>query len=155
MYITLIKWVKILWTDGAKFGTFVIPRYSNCLKEFKVSLEDPSGAIVALDQKKLKKEYLASGKIIVPQVTAGCRIGVYVVYKNDLIEHGMTIGLRKNPCGNGKYTFHAQNQGRYAWKFYGDPRILKTGGNTRQRRNRRFPRPGHHAPQERTVPTVG
>jgi hypothetical protein len=117
--IIIRKELKILSVKGAEFGTVSIPLLGNSIRQFDVRLEDATGASVPLDLKKLEKEYLKKGVVIVPNVTPGCRIGVTVAFITDGIipyyEHYFSPHL---PVALSKFTFSELDNFRYDFKDY-------------------------------------
>jgi hypothetical protein len=115
------KRIKILTTDGAKYGTLIVPRYTDRLDKFTVRCVDSTGKSVQFDLKTIKKEYLKTGKIVVPRVTAGCRISVFLVFSSDKILTNFEYWPQQDiPIKKGRFTFtEPSSQHYYVWKGYG------------------------------------
>jgi hypothetical protein len=124
------KWIKIVTTEGASFATVPIPKYSNKITQFKIILIDSSGSPVQIDIDEIRKEYLSSEKVVVPQATAGCRIGIYIRFKKAPdIPISIKHQFRQNiPVAKSRFIFISKNLGQYAWKIHDS---VKTNPKTR------------------------
>jgi len=76
----IIKKIRILTTEGARYGTIPVFQETNRITEFNPHLSGPDGTEIPLDKKKMEKEYLETGKVIFPKVTAGCYITLKIVF---------------------------------------------------------------------------
>lgn len=113
------KKLKILTEKGKEYGMFTIPLLASVPKEFNVELKDSSGKNIPLNVEQLRLEYLRKGVIVVPKVTVGCEISVYVEFNAWFIlpyyEFRFT---RKIPSALISFTFSEYDPLQYDFKTY-------------------------------------
>jgi len=74
------KKIKILTTEGAQYGTIPVHQQASQISKFEPHLFGADGVEIPLDVKKIRKEYLETGKVIFPKVMAGCYITLKIVF---------------------------------------------------------------------------
>jgi hypothetical protein len=113
------KKLKILTEKGKEYGMFTIPLLTYIPKQFNVELKDSTGKNIPLDVEQLKLEYLRKGSVVVPKVTVGCEISVYVEFSAWFIlpyyEFRFT---RKIPSALTSFTFSEYTPLQYDFKTY-------------------------------------
>lgn len=80
-YYTYNQKLHILTRKGVEYGTLVIPRVSDKITEFEVVLLHANREVVEIDLIELRKKYIDTGKIVVPQVQPGSTISITVTFK--------------------------------------------------------------------------
>ena len=112
--------LHIVNRKGLKYGTVEVPKYGDSIAEFSVTLWDPSGNKVPLDLKVFREKYVETGKIIVPKVVAGCRIGIKVIFGKDNLVYSHEHWFEKNiPVAKGRFSLFYPRNVIYACKPYG------------------------------------
>jgi hypothetical protein len=123
------KQIRIVTAEGAKFATIPIVKKSGDLVAFMVCLEDSLGAPIALDRERIRKQYLSSGKVIIPQACAGCRIGLSMTFRDTSIPvWSVHHFMREIPVVTSRFTFSTDNLGEYACKLSGDSSHIRQSG---------------------------
>lgn len=130
-YYIVNQKIHILNRKGLSFATLSVPKYSDVIAVFEVTLWDPSGNKVPLDQEALKKKYYKSGKIIVPKAEPGCQIGIKIKFGElNLIyshEHWFEEPI---PVLNARFSVFYPRNVKYECKPYGgvSPVELQSSG---------------------------
>ncbi|MCP3930461.1 MAG: DUF3857 and transglutaminase domain-containing protein [Bacteroidetes bacterium] len=113
--------LRILNRKGVEYGTVKIPRYSDKLMGFKVTLWDPAGNKVPLNMEALRKKYSQTGIIIVPKVEPGCQIGINLAFRKANLVYSHEHWFEKPiPVINGRFSLFYPADVKYATKVYGD-----------------------------------
>ena len=119
--------IKILSPEGAAYGTVVLPRLIDTVTAFNASMITADGNQAPLDVKLLRREYIDKGKVVFPQVVAGCELDLFVESTNHLYyssyEHWF---MRDIPVRMGSFTLKADNACHYATRLYGETAGIKT-----------------------------
>lgn len=123
------KKIRILTPQGARFGTVEVPVYGTMVRSFKLEHLDSAGHPVKVEPGPIKTEWLKSGKIIFPNVTAGSVLSIRIESGNSqaltTFEHWFSGPL---PVAQGRFTFSHLDIYGYDTKAYGPVR----NGHTRR-----------------------
>lgn len=74
------KRIKIINTDGAKYGTVPIDLYSRRINKFTVQLINKDGVNVKLPVAKMRADYYKTEKVVFPNVTEGCELYLEIAF---------------------------------------------------------------------------
>jgi hypothetical protein len=109
----------IINKKGFDYGTLSIPLLTDQLATFEVEHVLESGELVQLDLEKLKKDFLQTGDIAIPQVQTGSRISLLITFveAEPLIrfEHEFE---REIPVLLGRFSFFHDFETGYAMRSY-------------------------------------
>lgn len=119
--------IKILTTEGAEYGTIPIYRYAQRISRFEPKLFDENGREIELDEKELRKAYTESGKVVFPNVKAGCTVEMTLEF---LQKNTYYSGFREwfsfdIPLRVGRYVHITSSNCEYDYKTYGNRYKLK------------------------------
>jgi GTP:adenosylcobinamide-phosphate guanylyltransferase len=124
-FISNVK-IRILTPNGAKYGTVTIPKYLDTITDMKASMTNAQGATVPLDVAAMKKNYLEKGKVVFPQVTAGCELNLSIEFTTHLFQTCYDYWfVREIPVRIGRFSIRADNLCTYDCKSYGDSKLIK------------------------------
>lgn len=115
------KKIKTLTTEGTEYGTVPVTRLATRISSFEPHLYNANGVEVPLDEDKLRKEYLESGKVVFPKVTAGCVITLRIVFldKNLYYLSDWYEFSRPLPVRIGRFTHIFSRNSVYDYKISG------------------------------------
>jgi hypothetical protein len=123
------KKLKILTTEGTKFGTVEIPVYSESTAVFRITHWDSTGKLVSFSTGPVHSAFLKKGKIVFPNVLPGSVLEMYIEFRNSsavlTLEHWFSGVL---PVSKGRFTFSYLDMYKYDFKPYGP---LKEGVTNR------------------------
>jgi hypothetical protein len=126
--IIINKRIKILSTEGARFGTIPIEPLSFLVDGFEARLTDSAGKPVTINQWRMKKMYEKEWKVVFPQVTKGSTIDLMISFD---CKHGYRLPYeyrfqRPIPVKRGRFVFFAGIfNGKYKSKVYASPGIIR------------------------------
>ena len=113
------KRIKILTEGGKEYGNVTIPVLTYFPKEFRVALKDSKGRNVPLDIEQLKHDYLRKGKIVVPKVSVGCEIAIYIEFSAWFILPYFEFSFASDiPSAVTSFTFSEYAPLEYEFKTY-------------------------------------
>ena len=81
----VFKQIKIITVEGAEHGTVPVHRWSKKITHFEIHLYNANGEEVPIPVKKIKKDYIKSGKVVFPKVTAGSTIWLNIVFRREYV----------------------------------------------------------------------
>lgn len=124
------KRIRILTSAGAEHGTVRIPQYTQSPSVFRISHWDSLGKPLKLSIEPIRAEYVKTGKVVVPNVSAGSVISIRLEFTSlaalNLLEHWFSGPL---PVARGRLTFSHLEHWNYASKTYGQVREGSTASS--------------------------
>lgn len=119
--------IKILTTKGAEYGTIQVYRYAQRISRFEPKLFDKHGKEIELDEKKLRKTYTETGKVVFPNVKAGHTVELTIEFFH---QNTYYSGFRERfsftiPLRIGRFVHITTGGCKYDYKTYGNRYILK------------------------------
>ncbi|HLP42747.1 MAG TPA: transglutaminase-like domain-containing protein, partial [Fibrobacteria bacterium] len=118
-YAHLHLLVKALTPEGARIGALTIPAWNRDIHSMEVTLLDPEGRPVPVDQDRVRKAYERQGTVFVPRVAPGSMLAVHIVQGPyaalDAWEHTMAGSA---PVWRSEFEFAHPMRMRYDYKAY-------------------------------------
>ncbi len=113
--------IHIVTTDGAQYGTIPIYRYSRQISTFEPKLYTAENEEVPLDVSSIFKQYLQSGKVVFPKVTAGSVLTIKISFmKGKTFYSSIHHNFSKNiPIRAYRFTHVQDWDALYDYKTYG------------------------------------
>jgi len=117
----IYKKIRILSTAGSVYGTVPVYQWSKNITHFDPRLYDANGIEIPLPEEKLKKEYLKTGKVVFPKVTAGSVVSLRIIFKKNEIYYYRWQQWYKYsiPVRIQRFIFAYSKTGEYDYRTYG------------------------------------
>lgn len=115
---TVFKRIRILNQQGTRFATIVIPRYSQDIELFEITVLTADSVSVPVQEIDIRRKYEETGKVVVPQAAAGTLISVKIVFSAEkaqaVFEHWF---LEPIPVLTGRFAIHQDEGVRFTYDY--------------------------------------